>query len=67
MRYAFSLVLLAVALGGAYLLGCSHAEIKIITKEKEVIRYVDRKQAEIQSRPHAGRTELLKLMHNGQL
>lgn len=67
MRYAFSILLLAVALGGAYLLGRSHAEIKIITKEKEVIRYVDRKQAEIQARPNAGRAELLSLMQAGVL
>lgn len=67
MKYAVYAFLLAALCLTCYLLGRSHAEIKIITKEKEVIRYVDRKQAEIQSRPHAGRTELLKLMHNGQL
>lgn len=52
---------------GAYSLGRSHAKIKYIEKEIEVVRYVDKKKAEIQARPNASRNELLKLMRSGQL
>lgn len=67
MRYAFSILLLAVALGGAYLLGRSHAEVRIVKEQVEVIRYVEKKKAEIQARPNAGRADLLSLMQAGVL
>lgn len=52
---------------GAYSLGRSHAELKIVEKEIEVVRYVDKKKAEIQARPNATRKELLELMRNNIL
>ncbi len=66
MRYAVSLVLFAVALGGVYLLGRSHAEVRIVKEQVEVVKYVSRERAEVYARPNAGRDELLKLMHDGK-
>lgn len=67
MKNAFGIVILVVALGGAYLLGRSHAEVRIVKEQVEVIRYVEKKKAEIQARPNAGRAELLSLMQAGVL
>lgn len=67
MKNAFGIVILAAALGGAYLLGRSHAEVRIVKEQVEVIRYVEKKKAEIQARPNAGRAELLSLMQAGVL
>ncbi len=67
MRYALLIGLFAVALGGAYLLGRSHAEVRIVKEQVEVVKYVSQKKAEIYAKPNAGRTELLKLMHDGKL
>lgn len=50
-----------------YFLGRSHAEVKIVKEQVEVIKYVEKKKADILARPNAGRAELLKLMHNGKL
>lgn len=57
-----------------YYLGRSHAEVKIvkeqgkeIIKEVEVIKYVEKEKAQIWAKPNAGRNDLLKLMHNGEL
>ena len=50
-----------------YHLGKSQAEIKIIEKEKEVIKYVERKKAAIAARPNAGRDELVRLFKSGLL
>lgn len=57
-----------------YYLGRSHSEVRIIReqgeaiiKEVEVIKYVEKEKAKIWSKPNAGRNELLKLMHNGEL
>ena len=47
--------------------GESRAKIQIVEKEREVIRYVEKKKALIQSRPNAGRDDLLKLMRAGEL
>lgn len=52
---------------GAYFLGRSHAKIKYIEKEVEVVRYVDKKKAEIHARPNATRKELIELMRNNIL
>ena len=50
-----------------YFLGKSHAEVKIIKEQVEVIKYVEKKKADILARPNAGRTELLNLMRDGKL
>lgn len=67
MRYALLIGLFAVALGGAYLLGRSHAEVRIVKEQVEVVKYVSRGMAEVHARPNAGRDELLKLMYDGKL
>lgn len=51
----------------SYQLGKSNARVQIITKQVEVIKYVQKKRAVIQSRPNAGRDELLRLMRASQL
>lgn len=67
MRYAVGFVFFAVALGGAYLLGRSHAEVRIVKEQVEVVKYVSRERAEVHAKPNAGRAELLKLMYDGKL
>lgn len=67
VKYAVLIGLFAVALGGAYLLGRSHAEVRIVKEQVEVVKYVSQKKAEIYAKPNAGRAELLKLMHDGKL
>lgn len=59
---------------GFYLLGKSHAEVKIvkekgeeIIKEVEVIKYVDKKKADIWSKPNASDSELIGLFLQGEL
>ena len=47
--------------------GRSEAKIKIVEKQVEVIKYVERKKAEIQAKPNAGRSDLLELMRAGRL
>ena len=47
--------------------GRSEAKIQVIEKQVEVIRYVEKKKAEIHARPNAGRNDLLKLMRAGKL
>ena len=47
--------------------GRSEAKIQVIEKQVEVIRYVEKKKAEIHARPNAGRDDLLKLMRAGRL
>ena len=47
--------------------GESRAKVQVIEKQVEVIKYVEKKRAEIHARPHAGRDDLLKLMRAGQL
>ena len=59
---------------GFYLLGRSHAQIKIvkekgeeIVKEVEVIKYVEQKKAEIWSAPNADAVELVGLFMQDKL
>ena len=47
--------------------GRSEAKIQVVEKQVEVIRYVEKKKAEIHARPNAGRNDLLKLMRAGKL
>ena len=69
------LSLLVVALCvGFYLLGRSHAQIKIvkekgeeIIKEVEVIKYVEKQKAEIWSAPNATDVELVGLFMQNKL
>lgn len=69
------LSLLVVALCvGFYLLGRSHAEVKIvkekgeeIIKEVEVIKYVEKQKSQIWSAPNASDTELVGLFMQNKL
>lgn len=69
------LSLLVVALCvGFYLLGRSHAEVKIvkekgeeIIKEVEVIKYVEKQKSQIWSAPNATDTELVGLFMQNKL
>ena len=61
------LILILIFGVGCYFLGKAHAETKFITKQVEVIKYVEQKRAEIQAVPNADRTSLLKLMHSKKL
>lgn len=47
--------------------GRSKARVQVVEKQVEVIRYVEKKKAEIHARPNAGRDDLLKLMRAGRL
>lgn len=67
LKLGFRLIVMAGLCSAFYCLGCSQAEIKIVKEQVEVIKYVDRKRAEIHARPNASRDELLKLMRAGQL
>lgn len=69
---ALALVLMVAALCFAFYevgqrVGRSEAKIKIVEKQVEVIKYVERKKAEIQAKPNAGRSDLLELMRAGRL
>lgn len=59
---------------GFYLLGRSHAEVKIvkekgeeIIKEVEVIKYVEKQKSQIWSAPNATDTELVGLFMQNKL
>lgn len=67
MKYALVVVLFISSLLGAYFLGRSHSELKIVKEQVEVIKYVEKKKADIYSRRSATRPELLELMYNNKL
>ena len=67
MKYAMVVVLFVACLVGAYLLGRSHSELKIVKEQIEVVKYVEKARADIYSRPNANRDELLKLMRQNVL
>lgn len=47
--------------------GASETKVQIVTQEKEVIRYVEKKKSNIQSKPNANRDELVQLFKSGIL
>ena len=67
MKNAVVVVLFIACLAGAYLLGRSHSELKIVKEQVEVVKYVEKKKADIYSKPNLGRDSLLKLMHQNVL
>lgn len=67
MKNAVVFILFISAMLGAYLLGRSHSELKIVKEQVEVIKYVNKEKAEIYSRPNASRDELLRLLNDGKL
>jgi len=71
IRWAVTMLMVAALCFAFYEVGQevgrSKTKIQIIEKEVEVIRYVEKKKAEIHARPNAGRDDLLKLMRAGRL
>ena len=71
IRWAVTFVMVAALCFAFYEVGQevgrSKAKIQIVEKQVEVIRYVEKKKAEIHARPNAGRSDLLKLMRAGRL
>jgi hypothetical protein len=71
MKYAILIVFFLFVVTGAYYtgyqVGSSDKQVEYVTKQVEVIKYVSQERAAIQSRPNAGRAELLKLMHSSKL
>ena len=70
-KYAiFGSVLVAILFGTYYLgyrSGANNTRVEYVTKEIEVIKYVDKKKADIYSRPNASKKQLLDLMKNNML
>lgn len=71
IRWAVTLLMVAALCFAFYEVGEAsgrkEAKIRIIEKEVEVIKYVEKKRAEIQAKPNAGRDALLELMRTGCL
>lgn len=71
VKYAFCLVVFILIVGGAYYsgycVGSSDTKVEYVTKEIEVVRYVDKKKSDIYSKPNAGRDTLLELMRSNKL
>lgn len=71
VKYAILCVILVAVIAGAYYsgykAGSGDTRVEYVTKEIEVTKYVNKKKADIYSKPNAGRTALLQLLHNGIL
>ena len=67
MRYAIIFILYISSLAGAYFLGRSHSELKIVKEQVEVVKYVEKKKADIYSKPNLDRSAIIELMHNNKL
>lgn len=67
MKNAVVFILFISALLGAYLLGRSHSELKIVKEQVEVIKYVNKETAKIHAQPNASREQLLDLMKKNML
>ena len=66
IRWAVTFVMVAALCFAFYEAG-QEVRVQVIEKQVEVIRYVEKKKAEIHARPNAGRDDLLKLMRAGRL
>ena len=70
-KYAIGVLILCAVIGGVYYLGYSAGsnkrQIEYVTKEVEVVRYVNNKKSDIYSKPNASRDALLKLMYDNKL
>jgi hypothetical protein len=71
VKYAILVFVFILTVGGAYYLGyrvgSSDTRVEYITKEIEVVRYVDKKKSDIYSKPNASRDTLLELMRSNKL
>ena len=70
-KYAICGVILCLIVGGAYYIGyttgSADRRVEYVTKEVEVVRYVNNKKSDIYSKPNASRAALLKLMYDNKL
>ena len=71
LRYAICGVILCTVIGGAYYLGynagANNTRVEYVTKEVEVIKYVETERGKIYSAPNANRVQLLDFMHKDKL
>lgn len=71
VKYAILVFVFILVVGGAYYagyrVGSSDAKVEYVTKEIEVIRYVAKETANIQAKPNATRSDLLKLLYDNKL
>ena len=71
MRYAVCSALLALAIlcsyYSGYAVGSRDVRIEYVTKEVEVVKYVEKKKAKIYSSPAAVPADLIKLFNDGKL
>ena len=71
IRWAVTMIMVAALCFAFYevgqTVGRTEAKVQVIEKQVEVIRYVEKKKAEIHAKPNAGRDDLLKLMRAGRL
>lgn len=74
VKWAACLLLIIFLCVAFYLLGRSHAEVKIIKqrgeeiiKEVEVIKYVEKEKAQIWAKPNASHDDLIELFMQGEL
>lgn len=67
IRIIATIVLVACLCFACYEIGKTKAQVKIVEKEKEVIRYVEKEKAKIASKPNAGRSDIIKLFNTNVL
>ena len=67
MKNAVVFILFISAMLGAYLLGRSHSELKIVKEQVEVIKYVNKEKSEIYSKPNLSRDAILERMRDNKL
>ena len=69
--YAICCTFFALAIVGAYYTGMAigkrDVQIKYITQEKEVIKYVEKEKSKIYSSPSAAPSDLIRLFNDGKL
>lgn len=71
IRWAVTMLMVAALCFAFYEVGQevgrSEARVQVIEKQVEVIRYVEKKKAEIHAQPNASREQLLDLMKKNML
>ena len=71
VKYAFYFIVFAFVVGGAYYLGynagANNTRVEYVTKEIEVIKYVETERGKIYSAPNANRVQLLDFMRKNKL
>lgn len=71
VKYALAFVILIFvavgAYGTGYQMGSANKQIEYVTKQIEVVKYVEKEKAKIHAQPNAGRDELLRRMRANEL